>query len=211
VSSGGASSGGASSGGASSGGAGGRASGGKDASADAPSEGAASDAALVCSNTDGGRDAGEHWHDFSANQCKACPAATTLTCQDLLASPGPSFDPATHVLTLHVSPGRTEIRTARYSFNFKILLADGGGVLAGNSSVAGSVDRDTVTIDLSKALLGAGRHLGDYPASEMTLDAGALNVKDACGTSIYTLNSTEGIRITLADGGTPLVVCHKIP
>jgi hypothetical protein len=193
---GGTSAGGSNTGGAPEAGAGGAA---PDGAADAAPEAEASVPELRCPDggapgPDGG-DAGGYWRDFAAGVCRVCPAAT-LTCEDLLASPGPVYDPATRRLTVKVTPGVTEVVTAEFGVNSRF---DGdGGTYFESSSVPASVDRNTLTVELSSAFNEATNFF-----------RGWFTVTDACGQTVDT-NDDPGatelqVVLTPLDGGATAV------
>jgi hypothetical protein len=111
------------------------------------------------------------WRDFAAGVCKSCPAATPH-CSDLLAAPGPSYDATTRVLTLHVTPGTTQIVSAGFTFDYEYALQD-GGTGRGHGTLSAKIDENTLQWDLSKVA----------PASTFNVENGAFMLTDACGTT----------------------------
>lgn len=139
-------------------------------------------------------DGGRQWRDVAAGVCKACPA-TAVSCVDLLAAPGPSYDPALRILTLHVTPGLTELTGADLRYSADFTLPDGGPGVS-NQVTAARVRGNIVTWDFSSQL----------PASTRFIGNGSLSFKDACETLTTDNNYDFRINVTAnPDGGKNLV------
>lgn len=85
---------------------------------------------------------GGQWLDVAAGECKDCPG-TPLSCQDLLAAPGPSYDHDTGVLSFHISPGLSQVVAANFAFSFSSPGASDNAVLPA------AVEGNDVTVELS--------------------------------------------------------------
>jgi hypothetical protein len=183
--SGGASSGGSTGGGFSSGGSGGTSPGGGGTSGGGTSGGGTSSGGTE-PGTGGvppscepgsGEDAGLTWRDFANDTCKACPATALTECAQFTAAPGPSFDTATKVLTLHVQPGLTEILGLR---------------LEGRASIPASAEYAFVDVDgaVSENVLKFD-FSGKLPEGTLGFSEGLLVGDDACGQGIDTSASQK--------------------
>jgi hypothetical protein len=124
-----------------------------------------------------GEDAGLTWRDFANGTCKACPATPLTECAQFTAAPGPSFDTATEVLTLHVQPGVTEILGLR---------------LEGRASVPSSTEYAFVDVDgtVSENILTFD-FTGKLPEGTLGFSEGLFVGDDACGQGIDTSASQK--------------------
>jgi hypothetical protein len=139
-------------------------------------------------------DGGPQWRDVAAGVCKACPA-TAVSCADLLAAPGPSYDPASRILTLHVTPGLTELVGVNLQYSADFTRQDGGAAFF-NGAASARVRGNTMTFDFSRQL----------PESTYFIGNGSLSFKDACGTATTDNNYDFRINVTQnPDGGRNLV------
>lgn len=152
-----------------------------DARTDAPNE-----AGVACAP--GGSDGTRTWHDFASGTCKLCPSALP-TCDDLLAAPGPTYDATTRTLVFHLTPGTTELVTARFVGYYIGAPIDGGTSL----DAPAVIDRNTLTVDLSSQL----------PSRFFQIDGGIVQFTDACGQSDRTDRNNRAVLVTVTnlDGG----------
>jgi hypothetical protein len=126
---------------------------------------------------DAGVDSGRTWRDFEEATCKPCPSTPLTECAQFMAAPGASFDAATQVLTLHVTPGLNEILGLR--------LEGRSGVQDSAEyafvDVDGKVSENVLTFDFS----------GKLPDGSTGFYEGLLVGDDACGQGIDTSTSQK--------------------
>jgi hypothetical protein len=166
------------------------------------------DASVDASTTDGGAtpdagqqlvcapraDGGASWRDFAAGVCKACPASSYVGCSDLIGG-GASFDLATRVLTVHVTPGLAEVVSASLQFDPQYYLPD-GGFGSGARTAPGTPRGNTITWDLAPLI----------PGTLTAIYNGYLTLTDACGT--VSTDTGDVLEVQLSpnpDGGRQLV------
>ena len=168
---GGSSSGGRASGGATaSGGSGGTSTGGGGAVTSGGSGGTATGTGGVPPSC--AEDAGLTWRDFENDTCKACPATALTECEHFTGAPGPSFDTATRVLTLHVQPGLNEVLGLR---------------LEGRADTPGSTEFTLVDVDGAVSENVLTFHLsGKLPDNALGFYEGVFLGDDACNLGIDT-------------------------
>ncbi|MCC6898508.1 MAG: hypothetical protein IT377_06015 [Polyangiaceae bacterium] len=166
----------------------------------AGSGGASGGAAGVGGSSDGGLtcpgDAGSQWRDWAATACKPCPA-TKVVCKDFTGS-GASWNVAARKLTLVLGPGLTEVASATLSATWSVLGADGGTLTGTITNAAFTVDKNTLTVDLS----------ADIPAASASNLYGIwVKVTDACGEQ-STLKLMH-FNSSTTDAGTMNVFCEQ--
>jgi hypothetical protein len=117
-------------------------------------------------------DGGLTWRDFEEGTCKACPATALTECDHFTGAPGPNFDTATRVLTLHVQPGLNEVLGLRL---------EGRADTPGSTEftfvdVDGAVSENVLTFDFS----------GKLPDDALGFYEGVILGDDACNLGIDT-------------------------
>ncbi len=134
------------------------------------------------------------WRDWDAWQCRDCPAPTLNVCSDFDLAGSSTFDLGTRIFTVRVKPGVAEVVSATYELDYYTTDADGGAI-SGPTSGSFTVDKDTLTADLSSTL----------PAEVMNFYGVHITVTDACGT---TTNLTYGVINEPPQDGSPILNIH---